>query len=347
MDEEKDWKKAILTEGTTLQQAITNLNETGFQIVLVTAPDNTFVGTITDGDIRRGLLRGLQLDSLIKDVINKTALIVPPYMERELVLHLLMTNKIHQAPIVDVDGYVVGLHLVDDLLKPVTRPNIMVIMAGGMGTRLLPHTELCPKPLLSVSGKPMIEHILERAKADGFDRFIFAIYHLGHMIEDYFGSGEFWNVDINYLKEESPLGTAGALALISPTPQEAFLVSNGDILTDIRYGELLDYHKRHNAAATMAVRQYEWQNPFGVVQTKGLDIVGVEEKPVTRTYVNAGIYVLEPFVLEYIRESEHCDMPLLFQRIRQNGFRTIVYPIHEPWLDVGEPVSFALANHIA
>jgi NDP-sugar pyrophosphorylase family protein len=181
----------------------------------------------------------------------------------------------------------------------------------------------------------MLEHIIERAKADGFERFVLAVHYLGHMIEDYFGDGSRWGAQIDYLREKSPLGTAGALALLNPRPDLPFLVSNGDVLTDIRYGELLEFHSRHHAAATMAVRQHEWQHPFGVVRTKGVDIVGFEEKPITRSHINAGIYVLEPDALATLAAGDRCDMPTLFGRLQERAARTIVYPMHEPWLDVG------------
>jgi NDP-sugar pyrophosphorylase family protein len=217
------------------------------------------------------------------------------------------------------------------------RTNLMVIMAGGMGTRLRPHTEDCPKPLLAVAGKPMLEHIIERAKLEGFTHFVLAIHYLGHMIEDYFGKGERLQVQIDYVREHSPLGTAGALGLLSPRPEAPFVVTNGDVITDIRYGELLDFHVRHEAAATMAVRAHEWQHPFGVVQTQGVDIVGFEEKPIARSHINAGVYVLDPKALAVLEEDAHCDMPTLFERLQARAMRTVAYPMHEPWLDVGRP----------
>ncbi|HWT31189.1 MAG TPA: sugar phosphate nucleotidyltransferase, partial [Propylenella sp.] len=185
--------------------------------------------------------------------------------------------------------------------------------------------------------KPMLEHIVERARDDGFGRIVLAIHHLGHMIEDYFGDGSRWNVQIDYLKEPAPLGTGGALSLLTSRPEHAFVVTNGDVLTAVRYSELLDFHSRHNAAATMAVRSHEWQHPFGIVHTQAMDIIGFEEKPVIRSHVNAGIYVLEPTALDHLAAGQACDMPTLFDRLRAAEKRTIVYPMHEPWLDVGRP----------
>ena len=213
----------------------------------------------------------------------------------------------------------------------------MVIMAGGVGTRLRPHTENCPKPLLPVAGKPILEHIIERAKLDGFTRFVLAVHYLGHLIEQHFGAGERLDVDIDYLREPTPLGTAGALALLNPRPEQAFVVTNGDVITDIRYGELLDFHVRYHAAATMAVRVHEWHHPFGVVQTSGVEIVGFEEKPIARTRINAGVYALQPETLDLLDPSVACDMPTLFEKIMVSGGRTVAYPMHEPWLDVGRP----------
>jgi NDP-sugar pyrophosphorylase family protein len=198
--------------------------------------------------------------------------------------------------------------------------------------------------MLPIAGKPMLEHIIERAKAEGFTRFVLAVYYLGHMIEDHFGDGCKFGVRINYLREDKPLGTAGALSLLSPRPELPFVVTNGDVMTDIRYGELLDFHQRHSAAATMAVRLHEWQHPFGVVQMHGVDIVGFEEKPVARTHINAGVYALSPDALDCMKVNDICDMPSLFERLQARGMRTVAYPMHEPWLDVGRPDDLNLAN---
>lgn len=259
-------------------------------------------------------------------------------------MQLMVANKVQQVPVVDGGHRVVGLHLWDELTTSPARPNLMVIMAGGIGKRLLPHTENCPKPLLPVAGKPMLEHIIERAKLQGFSRFVLAIHYLGHMIEDYFGDGSRLDVHISYLRETEPLGTAGALGLLDPAPDAPFVVTNGDVLTDIHYGELLDFHVRHDATATMAVRVHEWQHPFGVVQTQGIDIVGFEEKPVARTHINAGVYALAPDALDSLVRDARCDMPTLFERLQKPGQRTVAYPMHEPWLDVGRPEDLAKAD---
>ena len=341
---EKIWRQAILFVDATIQQAIRNLDQVAIKIVLVVNEAGELQGTISDGDIRRGLLRGLDLNSPITSIIHRNALVVPPEMVRETVMQLMMANKIHQIPVVDEQHHVVGLHLWDEITTPSVRPNLMVIMAGGMGTRLHPHTENCPKPLLPIAGKPMLEHIIDRARLEGFTNFVLAIHYLGQMIEDYFGNGERLGVRVDYLREESPLGTAGALGLLNPRPDAPFVVTNGDVITDIRYGELLDFHVRYGASATMAVRVHEWQHPYGVVQTQGVDIIGFEEKPVARSHINAGVYVLAPDALSTLVAGSRCDMPALFDRLQASAKRTVAYPMHEPWLDVGRADDLSRAN---
>jgi len=337
------WRRAILSRDASIRDAIRNLDEVGIKIVIVTDANGVLEGTVSDGDIRRGLLRGLELDQPLSAVLHRDALVVPPEMERELVLQMMVANKIQQIPVVGEQRQVVGLHLWDELASTPVRTNPMVIMAGGKGTRLRPQTQNCPKPLLPVAGKPMIDHIIERGRLDGFSNFYVAVWYLGHMLEEHLGNGDRLGVKVDYLREQEPLGTAGALALL-PRPDMPFLVTNGDVLTDIHYGELLDFHVRQGAIATMAVRTHEWQHPFGVVQTRGVEITGFEEKPVSRTRINAGVYVLEPEALDVLEGGGHCDMPSLFERLQARGRRIVAYPVHEPWLDLGLPDDLFRAN---
>ncbi len=343
-DSSKLWRNTLIPFDASLQQVIRNLDESSLQIVLVVSADDVLLGTITDGDIRRGLLRGLDLNSPIDSIIHRDAMVAPPQMSHELVPNLMRANGINALPVLNESRQVVGLHLRNELLEPEKRPNIMIIMAGGKGTRLMPHTENCPKPMLLLGNKPMLEHIIERAKSEGFQHFILSIHYLGHIIEDYFGDGSRWQVQIEYLREESPLGTAGAIGLMTPRPNVPFVVTNGDVITDIHYGELLDFHIRHQATATMAVRVHEWQHPFGVVQTNGVDIIGFDEKPIYRSHINAGVYALGTDALDVLNEGVHCDMPTLFERLKAKEKRTVVYPMHEPWLDVGRPDDLAEAQ---
>jgi dTDP-glucose pyrophosphorylase/predicted transcriptional regulator len=344
MASKKLWSRAILPVDSNIEEVIHVLNNAALKIALVTDSDGVLVGTISDGDIRRGLLKGLDLASPIVSIIHQNAIVVSSDLGREAVIEMMITNKIQQIPVVDENMKVIGLHLWDEVNGATERSNSIVIMAGGKGSRLHPETENCPKPLLPIAGKPILEHIINRAKAEGFSHFILAIYHLGYMIEDYFGNGEKFGVKIDYLREKSPLGTAGALSLLDPWPNSAFIVTNGDVITDIRYGELLDFHLQHNACATMAIRMHEWQNPFGVVQTNGVEITSYVEKPVSRSHINAGVYVIEPRSLGHLNKAEQNDMPTLFDLIQGKGERVVAFPIHETWLDVGSPEDLKLAR---
>jgi dTDP-glucose pyrophosphorylase len=337
------WEKALLSSGSAIEDAIKVLSNASLKIVLVTDSTLGLMGTITDGDIRRGLLRGLTLSSPISEIINLKPIVVPKTFTREVVKNIMSANRIFQIPIVDDDLTLIGLHVWDEQLTTVARDNVMVIMAGGRGTRLLPKTEKTPKPMLLLGGKPILEHIINRAKAAGIMEFVLAIHHLGDVIEEYFGNGQFLGVNISYLKEKSPLGTAGALGLIDPKPTNPIIVANGDVITDIRFGDILEFHSQNNAIATMAVQVHESENPFGVVQTKGIFITGYEEKPITRSLVNAGVYVLNPSALDYLEKDTECSMPTLFEILRAESLNIIAFPLHENWLDLGSPSDLAKA----
>ena len=319
----------------TIEQAIRTLNKVSLKLVIVVDETGVLQGTISDGDIRRGLLKGITLAAPLAEIMHRNGLVVPPELGHEMVLQLMLTNKIQQIPIVTENMHVVGLHVWDEISPTPNRSNMMVIMAGGMGTRLLPYTKNLPKPLLPVAGRPMLEHIVNRAKLEGINHFVLAIHYLGHMIEEHFGNGAQMGVQIDYLREKSPLGTAGALGLFKVPPEAPFLVSNCDVISDLSYSALLDFHSRNAAVATMAVRLHEWRHPYGVVHTQGVEIVGFEEKPVSRSQINAGIYALSPASLQVLTVGVHCDMPSLFERLLAKGQRTVAYPMHEPWSDVG------------
>lgn len=343
---ERNWQQVMLPLNTTIGQAIRCLNEISLKIILIIDDTGVLQGTISDGDIRRGLLKGLTLDCPVTTIIHRNALVVPTDLARALVIQLMRANKIHQIPVVDENNRIIGLHLWDEIMSTPNRPNLMVIMAGGTGIRMLPHTENCPKPMLNVAGKPILEHIIERAKLEGFSHFLLSVNYLAHMIKEYFGNGHSLGVQIEYLHESRPLGTGGALSLIKELPDNPFVVTNGDVMTDIRYGEVLDFHIRHSATGTMAIRMHEWKNPFGVVQTQGIEIIGFEEKPITRSHINAGVYVLNPEVLNLMAVNEYCDMPTLFERLQARKNLIVAYPMHEPWLDVGRPEDLIAANKL-
>lgn len=343
-DADARWRRALVSPDATIGETIQNLNEVGIKLALCVDESERLIGAISDGDVRRGLLRGLTLKDPVRAIAQQNPLVVPEGSERELVRALMQANKVLQVPIVDPDGRVVGIHLWDALDEIPAHDHTMVIMAGGRGTRMRPYTEKCPKPMLPVAGKPMLEHIIERAKSQGFVNFVLSVNYLSQMIRDHFGDGDAWGVKISYVEENEPLGTAGALSLISPRPKSAFVVTNGDVLADIDFRELFDFRERHEAQALMAVRMYEWTNPYGVVRMDGVDITGFAEKPISRSHINAGVYAFDPEVLDHLEADRHCDMPTLFDRLRVAGKRTVAFALHESWLDVGRPDDLKRAN---
>ncbi len=344
MGKEVFWKKALLHPSALIKDAIQVLSEASLRIVLIVDENLTLIGTITDGDIRRGLLKGLTINSVISEVVNQKPIVVPKGFPRAEVLRMMEANKLFQIPVVGENRKLLDLHLWDELSSPTTRDNTILIMAGGKGTRLLPKTEKTPKPMLRLGGKPILEHIIEQAKTEGFSRFILAIHHLGEVIEEYFGDGKSLGVKISYVKEEIPLGTAGALSLIEPKPSGSIIVTNGDVLTDIRYGDLLDFHVQNNAKATMAVQVHEAQIPYGVVQTKGVFITSFEEKPTQAFLINAGVYVIEPDCFVFLQERKNTNMPDLFETLMSHDLPTLAYLIHESWIDIGGHDEFTAAS---
>lgn len=343
---DQEWRKSTLKIDATIQQAIANIDAFGIKITLIMSGDDVLLGTLSDGDIRRGLLKGCSLSDSIKKLIKIDPLVVGAGTSRAEVKKLMLRSKVYQIPIVDDKNKILGLHLWDRINQTIPRKNTMVIMAGGLGTRLRPHTEQCPKPMLPVAGKPMLEHIIERAKLDGITKFLLSVNYLKEMIEEYFGDGSKFGVRIDYLREDCPLGTAGALKLIAPLPCEALIVTNGDILTDVRYGDVLDFHLHRNAKATMAVRLHEWRHPYGVLKLSQDQIIGVDEKPITRTHINAGVYVLDPEVIDLIPAHERYDMTSLFIDLANQHRPGIAYPIYESWLDVAGHDDLSRANTI-
>lgn len=339
-----DWKNSIISPTTTLRDVIAALDKSALQISLVVDENHRLLGTITDGDIRRALLRGQHLEASVTSAMSTNPMVVSVGIKRQMVLDLMRVNRIRQLPVVNDQKQVVGLHVWDEINSPTAHENTFVIMAGGLGKRMRPFTENCPKPMLEVAGKPILEHIVERAITDGFSKFIISLFYLPEVIINYFGDGSKWNCNISYIRETLPLGTAGALSLLIPKPDKPLVVTNGDVLTDVSFSDMLEFHQVNTATATMAVRQHEMQNPFGVVHTEGINIIGFVEKPIQRCHVNAGVYVLNADALDLLKKNEICDMPTLFERLNTAGRSTIAYPMHEVWLDVGRPEDLVEAN---
>jgi len=342
----KSWKNATLNQTGRVADAISIIDNSGVQICLVVDGDGRLAGTITDGDVRRGILRGLGLDTPVTDIMNHHPRVARPEDGRERIQRIMADNLLRQVPLVDSEGRLVGLVIDKDLTRipELGRDNPVVLMAGGLGNRLRPLTENTPKPLLRVGAKPLLETILEAFIAFDFRNFYISVNYKAEMVKDHFGDGSNLGCRISYLEEDRRLGTAGALGLLPECPTVPLIVMNGDLLTKVNFASLLEFHREHRSVATMCVREYDFQVPYGVVNIQDHRIVGIVEKPVHSFFVNAGIYVLDPSVLHLIPPDEPFDMTQLFDRIVAAGENTAVFPIREYWLDIGRIDDFERAN---
>lgn len=334
-----------LNSDSTIREALKIIDSGAMQIAIVVDQDNRLVGTLTDGDIRRGLLNNLGLDDCIESIIFKTPTIAILSDTKEEILKKALAKKLHQIPIVDEDNRVIGIKEIEELVKPHTKQNRVVLMVGGLGTRLHPLTENTPKPMLKVGNKPILQTIVEKFAEYGFVNIVMCVNYKSHIIEDYFGDGSAFGVNIEYVLEEQRMGTAGALSLLRSVPNEPFFVMNGDLLTNINFEHLLDYHTSQNALATMGVREYDFQVPYGVVNINEGKITSIIEKPVHKFFVSAGIYMLSPETLNMIPKNEFYDMPTLFEKLISLNKSTVSFPIHEYWLDIGRMEEYERANN--
>lgn len=345
MRELKMWKKTLITPDTSIIKAIKIIDQAALQIALVINEKQQLLGTVTDGDIRRAILKRLNLDAPVSKIMNTKPRFVGREQAREKAVSLMKNSKIRQIPVVDDNQRLVGLEIADELINPPLRENRVIIMAGGLGRRLKPLTESCPKPLLKIGDKPLLETILESFIEQGFRYFYISVNYKAEMIIDYLGDGSRWGVEIKYLHENKSLGTAGAMGLLPIKPSEPLLVMNGDILTRINFGQVLDFHKKNLTEATICVKEQQSQIPYGVVTIDKNRLKTIDEKPVQHFFINAGLYVLNPEVLDYVPHDLHFDIPDLFKVLLNNGKEITVFPIREYWIDIGHYDDFEKANN--
>jgi dTDP-glucose pyrophosphorylase len=334
----KNWKDALITPGTSLIDVMRMLDKVALQIAIVVGEDGCLMGTVTDGDLRRGLLSGRDLNSTVDLVMNAKPFISSPDEEREDIVEAMQVRELQHIPLVDESNRVVGLFTIDEILRNPELPNWAVIMAGGVGSRLYPLTEHAPKPLLNVGERPILETIITHLKKSGFDSIMLSVNYKADMIREYFGDGDNFGVHIEYLTEDKPLGTAGALGLIDkrhPLLRQPFLLMNGDVLTEMDFSRIIHFNDSESALATMCVREYFNEIPFGVVRLDNHKLVALEEKPIQSFFINAGVYALAPRILEYIEPGHHCDITEVFARALEDKRNVTAYPITEYWRDVG------------
>jgi dTDP-glucose pyrophosphorylase/predicted transcriptional regulator len=339
-----DWKQILVSPETSFRDALRTIDAGGVQIALVVDEAGRLVGTVTDGDVRRGLLRGQTLDEPVLNIANRLPTVARESDDTGTILAMMKLKHLRQIPVVDDDGVVLRLILLDDLIQDRIRDNWVLLMAGGLGTRLGALTKDRPKPLLQVGGKPILETILEEFIQQGFHRFYFSVNYMAEMVIDHFGDGGKWGVEIHYLRETEQLGTAGALRLLPEPLKEPLIVMNGDLLTKAKFNDMLDFHVEHQAYATMAVREYTFQVPYGVVQLRKHQLLGIEEKPTHEFFVSAGIYVLSPAAVANLPAGNVLNMPTLFDSYIERGLTVSAYPVREYWLDIGRLGDFERAH---
>jgi dTDP-glucose pyrophosphorylase len=328
------WSRAVVSELSTIEEAIINLEATGLKLALIINSNEQLVGIVTDGDIRRGFIQGSGLRSSVFEIMNSTPATVNEGMLPQQVAFMMENLKVQHIPVVDKSMNLIGLHVADGGMVYKPRMNRVVIMAGGKGIRMRPLTEYTPKPMLLVAGRPILEHIIERFKEQGFSVFTICIGYLGELIKEYFEDGSKWDVEIEYLSEESPLGTAGPMRNLQNIGDLPFIVTNGDIISEIDMVDLVEFHIEQRSVATMAIRSHEMQNQFGVVETNGIEISAIIEKPIYRTQISTGVYVFDPNVLKQFPNSDVLQMPDLFNYLRNLGNRTLAFHIQDQWIDL-------------
>lgn len=340
----KNWTSVLVSPETSILDTMRIIDESALQIAVVVREDRYLLGTVTDGDIRRGILRNIPLDQPISLVMNRDPVVASTRDSHDEMRSLMRSRGLRHLPVVDSQYRIVDLYLYDRVLDDQKKDNLVILMAGGLGTRLKPLTDHVPKPLLRVGDKPILETILLELIEHRFVNFYMSVNYKSDQIKEYFQDGSRWNVNIKYIDESKRLGTAGALSLLPEQPNKPMIIMNGDLLTKVNFDQLLNFHEQHGMAATMCVREIEQQIPYGVVNTSDHKLVSIEEKPVHRYFINAGIYVLNPEVLSLIPKDTFFDMPTLFEQLLSQGYEAGVFPVREYWLDIGRLSDYERAN---
>lgn len=339
-----NWRESLVQVDISILEVLKVIDEQALQIALVVDPAHRLLGTVTDGDVRRAILHGISLNQPVSSIMNRQPKTAKIDEKRDVILSIMKRYRLKHIPILDQTGCVVSMEFLDDMVKVTKRENNVVLMAGGLGKRLGELTRNCPKPLLKVGDKPILETILQNFIEYGFHKFYISVNYKADMIEQYFGDGSNWDVDIRYIRETNRLGTAGPLSLLPENLEHPLVVMNGDLLTKVNFKHLLDFHTEHKSQATMCVREYNFQVPYGVVQLDRHRLVGIVEKPTQQFFISAGVYVLEPEVLKLIPPKKSFDMPTLFNKLVSQNHETAAFPIREYWLDIGQTGDFERAN---
>ena len=333
-----NWKLGILKDNCKVRDVIKNLNLTALRICIIVNKKNFFLGTITDGDIRRGFLKGLKISDKINTIIQRNSIISQHPISKQRAAQIMKDNQILHLPVV-INRKIAGLHLLKFEKKKQKKlknfSNTFVIIAGGKGKRLMPYTHKIPKPMLLIKNKPILEHILVKAREEGFENFVIIVHHLKEKIIQHFRNGKKFGVRISYAQESSPLGTAGGLSLLNKKITKNFIVTNADVITDFKYKDLLDFHISNRSFATMAVKVFNSNEQYGLVKVSGIKIKGFEEKPKIIKKINCGVYAFNRNCLQFLKNNDKVDMISFFKKMKKNRKKLVAFPVYENWDDLG------------
>lgn len=337
-------KNYYISPDASLIECMRSMDIAGAGIALAVDSEFRLIGTVSDGDVRKALVKGCSLDSSIATHINRNCFYVLPTVPRVEVLDIMQARRFEQVPIIDEQGKVIGLHLLHDMLGNISRPNWAVVMAGGKGMRLRPLTEKLPKPMIRVAGRPLLERIILHLVSYGIRRIFLSVNHLAQIIEDYFEDGSKYGTKIEYLREDDPLGTGGAISLLPEIPEQALLVMNGDLIVDTDFTDMIEFHSQNEFYATMGVYSYFHQVPYGCVEIQDNRLAGLEEKPILEKMVNAGIYVLSPQAVSAIPKNTYFPITALFEDAIKKNIICGTFSVEKEWLDIGSPQQLSLAR---
>ncbi|MCI7464552.1 MAG: nucleotidyltransferase family protein [Campylobacter sp.] len=332
-----------INQNASIKQALKVIDKGAIKVAVVLSDDGLLLGMLSDGDIRRALLKGMSLGDSITGIINRDPVVANINDTKERILELANEKKLHQIPIIS-NGKLIGIQDIREFLAPKNKPNKVILMVGGLGTRLRPLTNDVPKPMLDVGNKPILHTIVENFAKYGYTDIIMCVNYKSEIIKEYFGNGDKFGVKIEYVLESQRMGTAGALSLLQKRPKDDFFVMNGDLLTNVNFEYLHEYHKDSNACASICVRKYDMQVPYGVVNVRANQVTSIEEKPTQSFFVSAGIYMFSPIVLDFIPKGVFYDMPTLFGELLKQGFAVYPFFIREYWLDIGKMDEYRRAN---
>ena len=332
----KEWNEILVSKSDSMQNAIKIMHTGGWQVALVIDDNKRLVGMITDGDLRRALIKNLPLDVSVQEIMNPNPISMNRNTPNSEILSTMKKDDLKHMPLIDDNGILSGILAIEDFIKSDEFENPVLIMAGGFGKRLHPITKDIPKPMLKIANQPILEIILKRFISQGFKNFFLSVHFKPEAIRTYFGDGKKWGANIHYIHEANPLGTAGSISLMPDIDNNLpIIVTNGDLLTRVNYQHLLDFHSNHNGGISMCIKDHNVEVPYGVVEIENDSLIGIEEKPIKRFFVNAGIYCLDAEIKNLVNENEHIDMTDLIDRYIATDGKVNTFPLFENWQDIG------------